>query len=100
MRTVNCLKSWDLRSFILFRYYGAKWDYSCKVLVALMFWGERKNERLELVKNLGSENKQNVTTIRLVFLSRWPIGLQNISLLDRQSLHASNCSFVIVNDRN
>ena len=37
-----------------------------------MFW-ERKNERLELVKNLGSENKQNVTTIRLVF---YPGGLQ------------------------
>ena len=54
-----------LRSFIFFRDYGAKWDYSCKVLVVLMFW-ERNNERLELVKNLGSENKQNVTTIRLV----------------------------------
>ena len=39
-----------------------------------MFW-ERKNERLELVKNLGSENKQNVTTIRLGLLSWWPIGL-------------------------
>ena len=32
-----------------------------------MFW-ERKNERLKLIKNLGSENKQNVTTIRLVFI--------------------------------
>ena len=34
--------------------------------------GERKNERLELVKNLGSENKQNVTTIRLVFYPGGP----------------------------
>ena len=67
MGTENCLNSWDLRSFILFRDYGAKWDYSCKVPVVLMFW-ERKNERLELVKNLGSENKQNVTTIYLSFI--------------------------------
>ena len=29
--------------------------------------GEKKNERLELVMNPGIENKQNVTTIRLVF---------------------------------
>ena len=55
-----------LTKLILSRDYGAKWDYSCKVLVVLMFWN-RKNERLELVKNLGSENKQNVTNIRLVF---------------------------------
>ena len=34
--------------------------------------GERKNERLELVKNLGSENKQNVTTIRVVFYPGGP----------------------------
>ena len=66
MRAVNCLNSWDLRSFIIFQDYGAKWDYFCKVLVVLMFW-ERKNEKLELVQNLGSENKQNVTTIRPVF---------------------------------
>ena len=33
---------------------------------------ETKNERLELVKNLGSENKQNVTTIRLVFYPGGP----------------------------
>ena len=42
-----------------------------KLLVVLMFW-ERKNEGLELVKNLGSENKQNVTTIRLVFCPGGP----------------------------
>ena len=35
--------------------------------MVLMFW-ERKNGRLELVKNLGRENKQNVTTIRLVLI--------------------------------
>ena len=68
---MNCLNSWDLRSFILFRDHGAKCDYSCKVLVVLMFW-ERKNERLGLVKNLGSENKQNVTTIRLAFYPGGP----------------------------
>ena len=71
MRSVNCLNSWDLRSFILFRDYGAKWDFSFKVLVVLMFL-ERKNERLELVKNLGIENKQNITTIRLVFYPGGP----------------------------
>ena len=71
MRTLNCLNSCDLQSFILFQDYGAKWDYSCKVLVVLMFW-ERKNERLELVKNLISENKQNITTIRLVFYPSGP----------------------------
>ena len=71
MRTVNCLNSWNLRSFILFQDYGAKLDYSSKVLVVLMF-RERQNVRLELVKILGSENKQNVTTIRLSF---YPGGL-------------------------
>ena len=70
MRAVNCLNSWDLQSFILFRDYGARWDYSCKTLVVLMFW-ERKNERLDLVKNLGSENKQ-----KACLLSRLPVGLQ------------------------
>ena len=71
MRFLNCLNSWHLRSFILFRDYGAKWDYSRKILVVLMFW-ERKNERLELVKSLGNENKQNVITIRLVFYPGGP----------------------------
>ena len=70
MQTVNYLNSWDLQSFILFGDYSAKWDCSCKVLVA--FLGERKNERLKLVKNLGSENKQNVTTLRLVFYPGGP----------------------------
>ena len=37
--------------------------------------GREKNERLELVKNLGSENKQNVTTVRLVFYPGGPYWL-------------------------
>ena len=37
MQPVNCLNSCDLRSFILFRDYGTKWDYSCQVLVVLVF---------------------------------------------------------------
>ena len=36
LRTVNCLNSWNLRSFILFRDYGAERDYSCKVLMLLI----------------------------------------------------------------
>ena len=36
--------------------------------------GERKNERLEIVKNLGSENKQNANHYTTCLLSRWPIG--------------------------
>ena len=33
---------------------------------------ERKNVRLELVKNLGSKNKQNVTSVQLVFYPGGP----------------------------
>ena len=56
--------------------------------------------RLELVKNLGSENKQNVTTIRFVFYPGGPLGYSEDNMLDSKLMsirnHELNVNFLVI----